>query len=487
MKLFRPARSPNPDVTLMIFPLPRSSICGITAREQYIAPVRFVAMPTRHCSSVIASSELPNPSVAPPALFTRISIRPNSPSDASTIALTDSESVTSHCITRQRRPLSRTSPAVSSICDSVRAVATIFTPASASATAIALPNPRPAPVTIATFPSRRSLSRTPICTCPVFLLPASFFPELPVPPFQRRLQPLLLRSTVELVHDRCLAANGVALGRHPLHRTCAHQLHRHVHDALVRRQQIDVDQRHLASQRLHLRFELLGRYRFQHKSRALRLLARDHVAGEQHALRPLRPAQVRPHVADRRAHRPHRWKANPRVFSRQHDIAEEGEVRPAREAVTAHLADHRPVHVPDGHPHLLRLLEVPDVALHRVRRRRVRQLPRRRRDVIPGRERPPGPAQDHHVYLRVAVRRPESVPQLLLHLPRDRVQLIRPVQRNPRLPAVRLVEDGRIVHHLLLTSPSCHPAERRVCLGTCSVTRARFGTRNIFCVRFFGC
>ena len=49
-------------------------------------------------------SGLPKPSVAPPALFTRMSIAPNSASVASTIALTDAESVTSQMTARQRRP-----------------------------------------------------------------------------------------------------------------------------------------------------------------------------------------------------------------------------------------------------------------------------------------------------------------------------------------------------------------------------------------------
>src|SRR5439155_1062921 len=209
------------------------------------------------------------------------SIRWNSPRVASTIALTDSESVTSHLTARHRRPISRTTPAVSSICDSVRAVATISAPASARAIAIARPNPRPAPVTIATLPSRRTLSRTPIGACPFFPLPASFFLELPVAPLQRRLQPLLLRPPIELVPDR-------------------------------------------------------------------------------------------------RAHSPHRREADPRVFGGEHNVTQEDEVRPAGEAIAMHLPDNRLVHVPERHPHLLRLLQVPDVALHRVRARCVRQLTGRR-------------------------------------------------------------------------------------------------------------
>jgi len=32
--LLRPARNPNPDVTLMILPPPIANMCGIAAREQ---------------------------------------------------------------------------------------------------------------------------------------------------------------------------------------------------------------------------------------------------------------------------------------------------------------------------------------------------------------------------------------------------------------------------------------------------------------------
>src|SRR6266545_4177852 len=74
MKLFRPARSPNPDVTLMILPLPRSSMCGITAREQYIAPVRFVSIPTRPSSLNLSRTATVH------AFRTSYLVRPNSTS-----------------------------------------------------------------------------------------------------------------------------------------------------------------------------------------------------------------------------------------------------------------------------------------------------------------------------------------------------------------------------------------------------------------------
>src|SRR5207237_10820667 len=87
-----------------------------------------------------------------------------------------------------------------------------------------------------------------------------------------------------------------------------------------------------------------------------------------------------------------------------------------------------------------------------------RQLARRRRDVVPRRERPPGSTDDNDVHVRVAVRRPQRVPQLLLHLPRDRVELIGAVQRDAGLPAVRLVKNRRIFHWTLpARPPECSP------------------------------
>src|SRR4030042_1505301 len=67
----------------------------------------------------------PYPAVAPPALFTRMSIRPNSAMAFSTMAFTEAESVTSVGTTRQARPVACTSLAVSSSWGRVRAAATL--------------------------------------------------------------------------------------------------------------------------------------------------------------------------------------------------------------------------------------------------------------------------------------------------------------------------------------------------------------------------
>src|SRR5579864_198699 len=87
-----------------------------------------------------------------------MSTLPNSLSAAAAIALTWPESETSVLTIRHLRPILRTSAAVSSSCETVRAAATTSAPQLAKRTAIARPNPRPAPVMIATLPSSLKLS-----------------------------------------------------------------------------------------------------------------------------------------------------------------------------------------------------------------------------------------------------------------------------------------------------------------------------------------
>src|SRR3972149_4921812 len=52
-------------------------------------------MPRRHSSSVTSSTGLPMPAVAPPALFSRMSMRPNSAMAPSTLACTEAGAGTS--------------------------------------------------------------------------------------------------------------------------------------------------------------------------------------------------------------------------------------------------------------------------------------------------------------------------------------------------------------------------------------------------------
>jgi hypothetical protein len=88
------------------------------------------------------------------ALFTRMSIRPNSFLTASTILRISSTSLMWAETARARRPLARISSATISRSGSLRLTTATSAPASARARAMALPIPRLPPVTRATFPSR---------------------------------------------------------------------------------------------------------------------------------------------------------------------------------------------------------------------------------------------------------------------------------------------------------------------------------------------
>ena len=97
--------------------------------------------------------------MAPPALLTRMSSRPNSWTARATSASQAAASVTSVGTTSARRPTAATAAATSRRSDSVRAASTTSAPASARPTAIPRPMPSPAPVTMATFPVTVKRSR----------------------------------------------------------------------------------------------------------------------------------------------------------------------------------------------------------------------------------------------------------------------------------------------------------------------------------------
>src|ERR1043166_8207506 len=98
----------------------------------------------------------------PPALFTRRSMRPNSPIVTSTRCSSCARSVTSHETPSARRPIARAASAVAPNSFSVRAAHTTCAPISAKARAIPRPIPRPAPVTTAILSVRRNRSRRPM-------------------------------------------------------------------------------------------------------------------------------------------------------------------------------------------------------------------------------------------------------------------------------------------------------------------------------------
>src|SRR5215470_3644022 len=85
-----------------------------------------------------------------PALFTRMSIRPNSARVRSAMAARSLPEVTSVGTTLARRLRARTSEAVRSALALSTSATTMSAPMRASASAVARPIPRPAPVTMAT-------------------------------------------------------------------------------------------------------------------------------------------------------------------------------------------------------------------------------------------------------------------------------------------------------------------------------------------------
>src|SRR2546426_2377024 len=88
-----------------------------------------------------------------PALFTRISIRPNAARVHSTMVVRAGREVTSVGTTLARRPRACTSAAVRSALARSSSATTMSAPRRASSRAVARPMPRPAPVTMATCPS----------------------------------------------------------------------------------------------------------------------------------------------------------------------------------------------------------------------------------------------------------------------------------------------------------------------------------------------
>src|SRR4029450_7554371 len=84
-----------------------------------------------------------------PALLTRMSRRPISPSVRSTIVARALRAVTSVGTTRARRPSPFTSPAVRSAVTRSSSATAMSAPSRASSSAVARPIPRPAPVTMA--------------------------------------------------------------------------------------------------------------------------------------------------------------------------------------------------------------------------------------------------------------------------------------------------------------------------------------------------
>ena len=110
-----------------------------------------------------------------------------------------------------------------------------------------------------------------------------------------------------------------------------------------------------------LRLQFSGGDGLQDHADLRRVSARDHVAGQQHPLRPLRSDIVEPHVHRGRAHGARRRKSDPGIAGSDDHVAANGEVCATGDAVPLHSSDDRLVHLEDGEDVRLIALEAPGV------------------------------------------------------------------------------------------------------------------------------
>ena len=119
------------------------------ARVQRKAPLRFTVRTASQSSSFIRRRR---PSRVIPALFTRISTRPNVSTARSIIRSESAVTVTLPWTASASPPVDLISAASASTPSGAMSTATILAPSAARARAMLRPIPRDAPVTMATFP-----------------------------------------------------------------------------------------------------------------------------------------------------------------------------------------------------------------------------------------------------------------------------------------------------------------------------------------------
>ena len=144
------------DEMLTIAPPPAATMCGTTSLLRRNADVTLKRKAISNDRSLVAVNALGSD---PPALLSRMSMRPNSSTTRATRCSSCSVTVTSVATAIARLPIVRTSAAIASMSAWVRAAHATSAPASANARAQPAPMPLPAPVTIATRPSSRNWSR----------------------------------------------------------------------------------------------------------------------------------------------------------------------------------------------------------------------------------------------------------------------------------------------------------------------------------------
>ena len=129
-----------------------------------------------------------------------------------------------------------------------------------------------------------------------------------------------------------------------------------------------------------------------------------------------------------------------------------------------HLGDGGLVHVEQRHAVALRPFQLPGVVVDAAP---AAVLPRlglhagyrhvavRAGEIVAGGERPPGAAQDHAVDGGVVVRLPQRLVEFGLQLQGERVQLLRPVQRDAGAAIRHFVVDAVEIAHVFSSKVFC--------------------------------
>src|SRR5213080_3934350 len=145
----------------MIRPRRCSRMRRVACRVQLKVPFRWTPMTASHSSSLMLKIMR---SRRMPALFTRMSIAPNSLTAVSTMRSAAAKSATLSALATARPPRARIASTTSSATrreaprpstSAPRSLTTTAAPSAASSSAMARPMPRPAPVTTAALPSSR--------------------------------------------------------------------------------------------------------------------------------------------------------------------------------------------------------------------------------------------------------------------------------------------------------------------------------------------
>src|SRR5262245_54874808 len=132
-------RRPATDAKLTIAPFPCFCMTGSTYLQPRKAVFRLCSICASQTSSLIVTAL---PGAEPPTLLTRMSMRPNSPTQAATAASTSRASVMSTPRVRQVPPSLSMMALVTSAACLRRSTPKIFAPCRASNTAVALPLPQ---------------------------------------------------------------------------------------------------------------------------------------------------------------------------------------------------------------------------------------------------------------------------------------------------------------------------------------------------------